>query len=333
MLNGKKILVIDNNRNDIQIIKVLIDSCNIISINTNDANIIKLINKEHPDCILLSYSLNNNEGIGFLNKLNRENSTKRVPIIILTEYDSIDMVLEITKNGACDYLIRGSFSQNSLMKSIFLAIERQKLLNTVYQQQKELENIAIMDELTGINNRRALFLNIEKHISLAIRYKFPLSLCICDIDNFKYINDNYGHILGDTVIKEIANIISLRIRKTDIVGRHGGDEFIILFPNTPLEQAAKVTETIRKKVIYVCQFADKFNKIRKIDTSKEKKYFTPLDVTLSFGLTEYNPSMKSVDDLIAEADKALYYAKGHSKNVVACNKNSNLELYIENMDS
>jgi len=327
MLNGKKILVIDNNCNDIQIIKVLLDSCSIISINTNDTNIIKLINKESPDCILLSYSLNNDEGVSFLDKLNRENRTKRIPIIILTEFDSIDMVLEITKNGACDYLIRGCYSQNELMKSIFLAIERQKLINTVYEQQKELENLAVIDELTGINNRRALLRTIDKQISLAKRYKFPITLCICDIDNFKYINDNYGHVLGDTVIKEVTNIISLRIRKTDTVGRHGGDEFIVLFPNTSILQAAKVTEIIRKKVVHVCQFSDKFNKIRKIDLNQEKEYFTPLDVTLSFGLAEYNPAMKSADDLIADADKALYYAKGHSKNVVACYSNSEFKIY------
>ena len=317
MLDGKKILVVDKNQTDVEIIKLLLTDFNVISKDFH-SNIIKYTINEKPDCILLGYSVSGEEGPKLLDSLKQDDTGRKIPIIILTEYDSSDFALEITKSGASDYLIKGYFSKNNLIKSIFLGIERQKLVNTVYEQQKELKKLAIVDELTGINNRRCLIENIEKNIDLSIRYKFPLSLAICDIDAFKYINDTYGHIVGDSVLKEVAGVISSRIRKVDIAGRHGGDEFIIVFPNTTILNAVKTTDLIREKILHACENSHKLNNIKKMEIGNNVSLLeTALKITLSFGVAEFTPDIAMADDLIAKADEALYYSKQNGKNVVA----------------
>ena len=328
MLSGKKILIVDQNKTDIQIIKLLLDTCNVVSFKGTDAKIISLIKRENPDCILLGHYQLNTNSIDILNKLkNHEELGRKIPIIMLVEHDSVDLVQEITQKGACDYLVKGFYAKNTLIKTIITAIERQKLVNTVYEQQQELRKLTVLDELTGLFNRRALIKSIEEHILLSRRYKHSLSIAVCDIDEFKYVNDSYGHVTGDSILKEVANIFTSRIRKTDIAGRHGGDEFIILFPNTNVKNAAKLIDIIRKKVMHVCQFSDKFNRIKTLDLHNSSTLFNPLNVTLSFGVAEITPDVISADDLIAKADNALYYAKNAGKNLVAYLNKEELEIY------
>lgn len=324
MLEGKKILVIDDNQNDIAIIKLLLPGVNVIS-NTKFGDDLEYIYKEKPDCILLGYSFQYATKV--LRELKNDKKGREIPVIMLTESESADLAVEITQKGANDYLIKGFFSRNTLNKSIFLSIERQKLINTVYEQQKELEKLAIIDELTGINNRRSLIENIDKHIGLSKRYKFPLSLAICDIDEFKYINDNYGHIIGDSIIKEIAGIIKSRIRKSDIAGRHGGDEFVVLFPNTSQVNALRVMESIREVVLQACQYSDKFNRIKKMSINQDSSNFTPLKVSISVGVAEYSDFHETGDDFIAQADEALYFVKKNGRNAVAYKTRNCLEIF------
>ena len=333
MLSGKKILISDPNETDIQIIKLLLNNCSIIPFNETDMNLIQLIRRESPDCILLGHSPNNSNSIEILKKLkNHIELGRNIPIIMLVEHDSASLVQEITQKGACDYLVKGFFAKNTLIKTIILAVERQKLVNTVYEQQQELKKLAIIDELTGLNNRRALIGNIGEHIRLSKRYKYNLSLAVSDIDKFKFINDNYGHIVGDSILKEVANVFTSRIRKTDIAGRHGGDEFVILFPNTTALKAASVVEGIRRKIMHICQFSDKFKRLKKLDLHNSTTHFNPLSVTLSFGVVEITSDIVTSDDLIAKADNALYYANQQGRNLVAYIHENKLEVFSKSTE-
>jgi two-component system, cell cycle response regulator len=328
MLNEKKILIVDQNKIDIQIIKLLLNTCDVVSFKGGDSKIINLIKRENPDCILLGHDQQSTNSIDILNKLKSHDELgRKIPIIMLVDHDSVDLVQEITQKGACDYLVKGFYAKNTLIKTIIIAIERQKLVNTVYEQQQELKKLTILDELTGLFNRRALIKGIEDHIQLSRRYKYSLSIAVCDIDEFKYINDSYGHVTGDSILIEVGNIFTSRIRKTDIAGRHGGDEFIILFPNTPVKNAARIIEKIREKVMHVCQFSDKFNRIKTLEQHNSLTQFNPLSVTLSFGVAEITPDVISADDLIAKADNALYFAKNAGKNLVAYLNKDELEIY------
>ncbi len=331
MLNGEKILISDNNETDIKVIRLLLDKCNVISFNRTGTDILSLVRREAPDCILLGHNQDNNISYEILQRLKRDEQIgRKIPVIMLIEHDSVGFVQEITHLGACDYLVKGFYAKNTLIKTILLAIERQKLVNIVYEQQQELEKLATIDELTGLYNRRALIKSIDEHILFSRRYKLPLSLAVCDIDKFKSINDNYGHMVGDSILKAVADIFISRVRKTDISGRNGGDEFIILFPNINVKKAAKVVESIREKVMHVCQFSDKFKRLIILDLYTSDTYYTPLNVTLSFGVVELTSDVESSDELITKADTALYFAKQQGRNIVAfINEENEMESYTK----
>lgn len=161
-----------------------------------------------------------------------------------------------------------------------------------------LEYQATHDNLTGIYNRNKFQQVFEKEIRRNIRYKHDLSLIIIDIDHFKLINDNYGHQIGDEVLKAIPMILQSCIREHDILARWGGEEFIILLPETNLENATKVAEKIRIKV--------------------ENQKFTKryLDLTSSFGVSSLKED-DTAENLISRADKALYKSKRSGRNLVS----------------
>lgn len=183
------------------------------------------------------------------------------------------------------------------------------LIDKFFEQKRVLERInhslkeeSIMDELTGQYNRRHILYELEKEIERARRYKHTLAGIMIDVDDFKKFNDRYGHLFGDTILKEVTNIFDHCVRTIDVLGRYGGDEFIILLPEANPDTAKVVAERIKKAlgehtILY------------------KKK---PLKVTVSMGV-HYFEDLTNVDkkDFIEKIDQALYLAKTSGKNRVA----------------
>lgn len=167
------------------------------------------------------------------------------------------------------------------------------------QYQEKLKRMAINDSLTGLYNRIYVSSRLQQFFIQSRRYGVDLSLIMIDIDNFKKINDTYGHQAGDQVLQTFARILSANTRDTDIVGRFGGEEFIILLPNT----AVGDTEPTLSRLF------DSINKTAfPLSCSKE------ISVTASMGVSSYESSMENSDKLILKADNALYEAKETGKN-------------------
>lgn len=162
--------------------------------------------------------------------------------------------------------------------------------------QKELLQLSITDTLTKCYNRRYFVDKIKKEIELVKRYKRKFSILMFDIDHFKKINDTYGHDVGDKVLIAISDIVRKRIRKIDILCRWGGEEFLILSPETPLNNAHKLAEELRK-LISNSQIDNRFS------------------ITVSFGVTEYKDS-DDVDSIIKRADNLMYKSKIAGRNLV-----------------
>ncbi len=162
---------------------------------------------------------------------------------------------------------------------------------------KKLEKLSTTDVLTGLNNRLKIDTTLQNQHNLFLRYKTPCSIMIVDIDYFKNINDTYGHQVGDTVLKEIANIFISSVRTTDIVGRWGGEEFLIICPNTNMEELKILAQNIRKKVV-----SHKFSKINQ-------------NISISIGLSTFQIN-KTITTIVKEADSALYRAKENGRNQV-----------------
>ncbi len=159
---------------------------------------------------------------------------------------------------------------------------------------QRLQELSQIDQLTKIFTRRVILEKIEEYIDLAERYETPFSLMIFDIDHFKNVNDTYGHNVGDIVLQQLADNVRCRLRSTDIFGRWGGEEFIILIPNDEGRGAFELMESLRK------------------DT---ENYSFPSagKVTISAGVSIYSP-YDSATDLIKKADDALYKAKESGRN-------------------
>ncbi|MBF0378943.1 MAG: diguanylate cyclase [Desulfamplus sp.] len=170
--------------------------------------------------------------------------------------------------------------------------------------QNELQRRATVDYLTGAMNRSHFMELAEIEISRKRRYGTLLALAIADLDLFKNINDRYGHQAGDIVLKKFCAICKQELRASDVIGRIGGEEFLILLPNTGLEEAKKALERIKKAVE---------------NTEVKLPNSPPINFTASFGLAvcSNNEDCKGIDSLMSRADKALYKAKNEGRNRVS----------------
>lgn len=170
-----------------------------------------------------------------------------------------------------------------------------KKINFMYSHTRHL---SLVDPLTGLYNRRNLDSNLEREFMRAKRYDSHLTLAVIDIDFFKKINDTYGHICGDYVLKEAAYLILDSFRKTDLVFRYGGEEFVVLLTETPIESAQIPLERLRKSIeIYPFKFRNE-----------------DLKITVSIGASGVSENINSGSELLDTADKALYTAKESGRN-------------------
>ena len=162
----------------------------------------------------------------------------------------------------------------------------------------ETKLLAIIDPLTELYNRRYFQQVLEKEFMRSNRYTSPLSIAMIDIDNFKKLNDSYGHQFGDEVLQVVSKLFQESLRKTDYVARYGGEELIAILPETSIEQAIIPIERLR------CKIADH---VFMYD-------FKRVNVTVSIGIAQNNFDMLSTDKFVKEADNALYEAKQRGKN-------------------
>jgi len=165
---------------------------------------------------------------------------------------------------------------------------------------EKIQELTLHDELTAVYNYRYFYPKLREEMRLASRYRQPLSLAIVDIDNFKRYNDTNGHLAGDSALKQIAQILINRLRKTDIVVRYGGEEFAIILPVTNREGAKKILEDLRKEIENYPFLGQE--PVRKL--------------TISAGISTYPYDGREAKELVETADKSLYKAKSNGKNQV-----------------
>lgn len=171
-------------------------------------------------------------------------------------------------------------------------------------EQEQLRRQAYHDALTGLYSRRYLMDQLRQSMSLARRHRHPLSVCLCDLDKFKQINDTHGHIMGDQVLEAFARIVREEIRTEDIAGRLGGDEFCLIFPHAGADFAALCLERIRRK----------FHAVPFTTESGEKFH-----ASATFGIADMAPPDITQEGLVELADQSLYSAKEAGRNCVCAN--------------
>ncbi|WP_320820916.1 GGDEF domain-containing protein [Thalassolituus sp.] len=170
-----------------------------------------------------------------------------------------------------------------------------------------IEELAVTDELTGLNNRRYLLRTLEKQRALSNRESLPFVLAFVDIDNFKTVNDDHGHRIGDQVLAELSHLLRVSIREVDLAARYGGEEFVLLLSGLSLEAASSVLERIR------------------ISIESSKLSEAELTLTVSIGVAQYHNGEEG-DELLNRADRLLYKAKRAGRNRVELESGSTLQI-------
>ena len=184
--------------------------------------------------------------------------------------------------------------------SSFHALRNARLFEKVTKEKEYLREIALKDQLTSLYNHNFFYSRLEEEFERAVRYETPLSLIMLDIDNFKQVNDTYGHRVGDVVLREIAAMVKRGVRKTDIVARYGGEEFAVILPHTLLKGAV-----------------DEAERLREIVESHAYAGLVSNKITVSIGVAAYpQKGAMNSGDLVNYADDALYKAKWSGKNCV-----------------
>jgi two-component system cell cycle response regulator len=172
------------------------------------------------------------------------------------------------------------------------------LLDTIEARAK-IANLADTDDLTGIWNKRYFRRQLPQEIERARTFNIPLSLLLFDIDEFKQINDSFGHVIGDVVLSELCGVVRETLRPTDTLARFGGDEFAIILPHTDIGGAVAVAERVMKRV-----------RALTIPTDEEGA----IQCAISIGLAEFRREDVTSNDLIRRADERLYLSKRQGKN-------------------
>jgi len=175
-----------------------------------------------------------------------------------------------------------------------------------------MHDLATIDSLTGVYNRGYFNQAVEEEFSKTMN-RSPMSIVMADLDYFKSVNDNYGHLFGDKVLKEVAQIMKSSIRDGDILARYGGEEFVLILPRADSEQAYMVVERLRRKIQ---------------DTVIEDKDHS-VHTTLSFGIASYPEDGASVRKIIKKADNALYQAKRDGRNCTRKASDEQMEILFK----
>ena len=180
-------------------------------------------------------------------------------------------------------------------------VDAQETVKRLQKKMEEVADMATIDELTGLYNRRALFSRLSEEHSRAKRYDQSFSLLLIDIDDFKCVNDEHGHQVGDGILRGLGAFLRQNLRDSDFPARFGGEEFICLMPSTDTDQAVQAANKIRTLLSH--------------STLSSKKMGVALQITASIGISSFS-SGDEIDDLIKRADDALYLAKRRGKNQV-----------------
>lgn len=226
---------------------------------------------------------------------------EEMPFLFLTAQRDPERMARLLRAGACD-IVQKPFHPAELLARLEIHVRLRRLQAELREKNATLARLSTTDPVTGLRNRRYVteFLSLES--LRATRYHTPLSVMMLDIDHFKRVNDGHGHRVGDAVLQVLADTLRSTLRATDLAGRYGGEEFLVVLPQTDLAGAGALAERVREAI-----------EATEIEVGGDGA----LSVTVSVGIAEFGAGGEGVDALVERADAALYAAKDAGRNRVA----------------
>ncbi len=287
--------------------ELLTDEGHVVTLAEDGEDALEKFKKEWHEIVFSDIRMPKMTGIELLGEIRK--MTELTQFIIMTSHASVDNSIAALKKGAFDYILKPFDDLEVVVDAAKRAIanlsairEQQYLLNTLSRQNQELgtlnkkfRELAIRDGLTGLFNHRHGEDRLADEVDRARKFNRNLSLLFIDLDNFKFFNDKHGHLAGDEVLHSLGKLMSGATRDSDTLARWGGEEFIIIAPETNEQQACQLAEMIRKLVAeYAFPHADQ----------------QPLGhVSLSIGVATMSDGIANAEQLLKLADKAVYRAK------------------------
>jgi two-component system, cell cycle response regulator len=253
------------------------------------------------DVIIVNSNFEDYDPLRLCSQLRSLERSRFIPVLLVVDQGGESMVVRALELGVNDYILR-PIDPNELLVRCLTQLRRKRYNDRLRDSVQHTIELAVTDALTGLNNRRYL----DKHLRLlfdrAVARGRPLSICITDIDRFKAVNDTYGHDAGDEVLKEFAARVRSTVRGADLACRFGGEEFVVVMPDTLPETAASVAERLRHVV--------------ESEPFTLKQAGIKLGITASLGISSTVWGAESAEALLKQADRALYEAKHGGRNRV-----------------
>lgn len=298
---GNILIVEDNERSANRMIKTL-SSEHTVEIEKNSQEALFKLTEQEYDLLVISLDLSSVDGLRLASQVRSLERTRSLPILIIVNPEDKARLIRGLDMGVNDYMVRPICS-NEMMARVNTQIRRKKYTDYLRNCLETRVELAVTDALTGLHNRHYLESHLNTLFEEARSKDKTLSVLITDIDYFKSVNDSYGHDVGDIVLKEFARRIRTNIRGMDLACRIGGEEFVIIMPDTSLTECYNVAERLRKSIEMEAFHISQLDK--------------PLNITTSIGITALDKSIENTDFLMKKADQALYSAKRDGRNRVA----------------
>ena len=298
--SAQKILIVDDEKDMLEIINDIlsVEDYQLINAGTGEEALI-VLEREKIDLMLLDLNMPGIGGYEVCRRIKRIPGGNRSPMIIVSaNSQEVDKIAALGL-GAVDYITK-PFPPGELRARVKSQLKLKGMHDDLLQQKQAMSRLAVHDELTGLFNRRYLLSRMDDELARAERYRSTVACMIIDIDGFKKINDTHGHNIGDEVLKDLSNLLKDFVRETDVVARFGGEEFIILLPETDTQGASAFAERL-------------LDNIRNFVFAKDS---VSLRVTGSIGISSNQAVNVDKHRLLKEADECLYKAKNEGKNRV-----------------
>jgi len=296
-----RILVVDTDEQSTQFVSELLHLYNYeVFVANNREAAIKQVEEYSFDAFIISLDMDDG-GFILSQDLVAINDHTDVPMVFVTDewYDNA-MLMEANFYGGL-FLHRKPYSEPHLLSQISTMVRIKLLQDELKERMAELDRLASTDTLTGLYNRRMFFRRLDEEIARASRADQPISLIYTDIDHFKQVNDKYGHAAGDAVLQQASRAMGRILRRGDVLGRLGGEEFMIMLPGTAGEAAQHIAERLRQRVG---------------QTPITYQDLT-LNITISIGVFYMpQPGSIGIDEMVKHADEAMYEAKETGRNKV-----------------
>jgi len=319
-LEGARILVVDDDQVTCSMLEEILKRQNFhVSTAHDGQEAWALMLAGELDLILLDVIIPKSDGFEILRRMKNHPALEGIPVILISASDRVDEKIKGFELGANDYVSK-PFAGKEMIARINTQLRLKALQQELATKNRQLEErnrflqqLVYLDELTGIFNKRYLLERAVREVRRSLRYQSPLSCLMIDIDYFKNINDRLGHQSGDLVLYELAQLLKISIRGTDILARYGGEEFTILCPETSMSQAYTLAERLRLTVRRHLFLGDRGG----------------LHLSISIGVASFwnykgnqtynsrqiiKEAKKMVEHLFATADQALYAAKQKGRN-------------------